>query len=174
MSKNPQYSKKQQKEFREWLELSDRPRNLGRIQIYENIDITDQNKHQPVSIDEEGNLYVGDDIVLTNKKRIPNACHNIYWGLSHTPYRQLYGLQSPYSRFTYVKSPVDVHDLNKIFEFSVNSREFWIAYWFSFVLHQRELLLNYILTNNRRLKWLGEYADPDFRKRKSLFIFPRN
>lgn len=167
------FSDKEQASFREWLEVYGRDRSLGRIQIYEHIDLKNGNRHLPVTIDEAGGLYVADDLVLISKKQIPVTRHNISWGLSHTPFRQLYGLPKPYSRFTYDNAPLTVQDLADAFSRDVTQERFQIAYWLSYVLYQRQVLRRYIAKNGRRLKWIGAYADPDFRKRKSLFLFPR-
>jgi hypothetical protein len=166
------YSKANQEAWRNWLEQDNRPRNLGKIQIYEHIATEDDNNLVPVYIDEAGNLYVGDRLALVNKKMIPVIRHNVAWGLSHTPYRDLYGMPDPYTPFARETSPIDVNQMHQVFDSNVNPTRFVICYWISYVLHQRQVLKDYISGNGQRLKWVNDWADSDRRTRKTLMLFP--
>ncbi len=155
------HSKAQQEAWRSWLEQDGRPRNLGKLQIYEYIDTKHNNEQLPVFIDEAGSLYVGERLALVNAKVIPVIRHNVEWGLSHTPFRTLYGMPEPYSGLAWETAPIDVNQMHLSFGSNVNPTRFMTCYWVSYALYQRQVLKAYIETNGRRLKWMNEWADPD-------------
>lgn len=151
------YTTRQQNQYRTWLEDDGRPRDLPKEKVWECIDTDDGNRHKDVFLDETGTLYVGDTAVLKNTSYLPDKRHNLSWGMSHTPFRSLYGAPLPYSRLASHRWPLILFDVNEIFGHNVNNRDFQIARWYDWTLQQRQDIYDYVDRNKRRLKWLVDY-----------------
>lgn len=155
------------------LERNHRPGVLGRTQIYELIDVRHDKDHVPVYIDGAGNLFVRDDLALTNDKLIPIVRYNIEWGLTHTPYRELFDMPDPYGDLAFCTSPIDVHQMRTVLRGIVNQERFDICYWIDYALHQRQTLKAYLEFNGKRLKWTSKWARPRHWRQQDWFsLYP--